>query len=687
MQIGEEQPPPKTTATATTMSRFYSDAHPLSPQGVPPTRVMAGHPANLRRSPAVSSFGAGSPAAIYSRPASRKSWDSTNTDLSRYSLTEEERIRRKAILRSPVDTGNHGGVRRRSKGRKAFAKKKNKMKKQKPKASSSAASPGAASGPNPMRTPTRSRSALETPSHPTKRAWVPSGKTAGKGLVERKPGFIDTSWQLYVDDEEDDSVIPSDGEELHVTSPSSLNSYKLSDIAADSSRARKLKSSTERRAGASSTPVSIRKSTGTTMSLYETSKKWKQRKEAIEAQIAKAESDIFTQDAADAMRALRSTSTPGARVGRKQASFLKKRVAATPAATELGRRRRAEQEAALIELGAQITRLRIIRGVDEELPPEQEHADTTVKLSEDNAVGHWMHFSASSLSSTLSGDLSSPYKDAHVMISSLAKVASSLASSLAESEIRLQEAEKEARLSREALIDVSTELEQVRSARDVDAETISRLVTQIPDIALMDYRSSAQQHNYGEVAGNQQSPDEGDLTSEEAKSLVDVDDDANLDACLEIMDNADAIAAAAPFDSVTAKQFESENLGISGKAMQILHAPTEDDALYATEREDTLSAEEEPAEAPPAPVPAPVQASMATSQASTQPSTQTQVSVEEELTPRTAPQPVAKSSPGRGIFMPSVQFNNNVNTKPLGKLDFKEYMNSAAAWRAQNFHQ
>ena len=96
-----------------------------------------------------------------------------------------------------------------------------------------------------------------------------------------------------------------------------------------------------------------------------------------------------------------------------------------------------------MELGAQITRLRVIRGVDDELAgqeqqqqqqPQQQPAD------KDRVVGHWMHFNASSLSPSMAGDLKTPYKDAHRMISSLAKIASSLASSLAESEIRLQEA-------------------------------------------------------------------------------------------------------------------------------------------------------------------------------------------------------------------------------------------------------
>ena len=242
------------------------------------------------------------------------------------------------------------------------------------------------------------------------------------------------------------------------------------------------------------------------------------------------------------------------------------------------------------------------------------------------------------------------------MISSLAKIASSLASSLAESEIRLQEAEREARDSRDALLDVSAELEQVRIARDVDAETISRLVSQVPDIAL---RGHIQQQEEEELA-------EEEVATEEQEALPDFEGE------VDIEDDADAIAAVAPFDAATARAFESANLGISGTAMQISPSYDEPNAAEVVEdaEEEAEEGAEEPAEAPPAPAAAP----------------QTplpQDAMDEELTPRTVPRPVAKPMPSRGIFMPSVQFNKNVNTKPLGKLDFSDYMNSAAAWRSR----
>ena len=104
------------------------------------------------------------------------------------------------------------------------------------------------------------------------------------------------------------------------------------------------------------------------------------------------------------------------------------------------------------------------------------------------------------------------------MISSLAKVASSLASSLAESEIRLQEAEKEARDSRDALLDVSSELEQVRIARDVDAETISRLVSQVPDIALRDHIQ--QQEDAVEGSNLAMEEEEGEAQADGRRAVV-----------------------------------------------------------------------------------------------------------------------------------------------------------------------
>jgi hypothetical protein len=640
----------------------YASNHPLSTPGLPPTRVLAGHPLRAGRGAAASP-----PATLSAFSAMRrKAWDATRTDLSRYALPLEERLRRKALLRCPVDTGNHRRTKRhprRSGGRK------------KTKPASAAASPGAALGPNLLlRTPTRAAQVAGPPAHPTKtpksvwaesrgaaaigakaKAWVPSGTTAGKGLVERTPGFIDDSWEMYMGVEGEEDTKDAEGMEdraqedevLHVNSPSSHTLYER-----ERPQQRQLSSSS------SSSSSYRRPASGTTMSLRATARKWDKRKEAIEAEIAKAESDIFTQDAADAMRALRGTATPGAYMGRKHGSFLKKRVAATPAATELGRRRRAEQEAALMELGAQITRLRVIRGVDDELAgqeqqPQQQPAD------KDRVVGHWMHFNASSLSHSMAGDLKTPYKDAHRMISSLAKIASSLASSLAESEIRLQEAEIEARDSRDALLDVSAELEQVRIARDVDAETISRLVSQVPDIAL---RGHIQQQEEEELSHK------AEAAEEEKEALLDFEGE------VDIEDDADAIAAVAPFDAATARAFESANLGISGTAMQISPSydePNAAEVLEVVEEEaEAEEEEEEPAEPPPAPVAAP----------------QTplpQYAMDEELTPRTVPRPVAKPMPSRGIFMPSVQFNKNVNTKPLGKLDFSDYMNSAAAWRSR----
>eukprot|EP00946_MAST-07B_sp_MAST-7B-sp1_P005402 g5402.t1 len=629
-------------------SRFYPSAHPLSPQGIPPTRVLAGHPSRASAVDGATRSTVPGQAARLAVSRPRKAWDATNTDLSRYSLTLEERMRRKALLRSPVDTGNHRARRGRAKKKSAKGRKKV--------PSSAAASPGAATGPNPIRTPTRSRPALNVPSHPTKaqvhtrRAWVPSGKTAGKGLVERKPGFVDESWMVYVDGEGDQADYAGSEEDrelvdpvLKVTSPSSHSPCER----VPATPAEKLPSNST---------SSFRKTVGTPYSLRETSRKWNKRKEAIEAEIARAEADIFTQDAADAMRALRSTPTPGAYMGRKHTEFLKKRLVATPAATELGRRRRAEQEAALMELGAQISRLRVIRGVDDELiDPDQEQ--DTLNRDGNKVVGHWMHFNASNLSASLNGDLKTPYKDAHVMISSLAKIATSLASSLAESEIRLQEAEKEARDSRDALLDISTELEQVRAAREVDADTISRLVSQVPDIALQDHIQEQEEKAQGDAAG-----DGDDI-------LIKVHDDepepASIGDEIEVEDDADAIAVAAPFDAITAKMFESENLGISGTSMRITHVHE----MTCVEKGDQ-EAEEEPAQEPPSPVAAPRTPSA-------------QGTVDEELTPRTAPQPAAKPNPARGIFMPSVQVNKNVNTTPLGKLDFTEYMNSAAAWRAR----
>ena len=343
-------------------------------------------------------------------------------------------------------------------------------------------------------------------------------------------------------------------------------------------------------------------------------------------------------------------------MGRKHTEFLKKRVIATPAATELGRRRRAEQEAALMELGAQIMRLRVIRGVDDELVDPDKEQDT-LHADGNKVVGHWMHFNASKLSASLTGDLKTPYKDAHVMISSLAKIATSLASSLAESEIRMQEAEKEARDSRDALLDISTELEQVRIAREVDADTISRLVSQVPDIALQDHILEQEERAQGDAV-----EDADDVSIEIHNGEPEL---ANIEDETEIEDDADAIAAAAPFDAATARAFESENLGVSGKSMRITHAPE----MASVEKEDQEE-EEEPAQEPPSPVAAPRTPSA-------------QGTVDEDLTPRTAPQPAAKPNPARGIFMPSVLVNKNVNTTPLGKLDFTEYMNSAAAWRAR----
>ena len=99
----------------TMSSRVYPSNHPLSPQGIPPTRVLAGHPS---RTLAVDGAAWSKTADQAARPAvsrPRKAWDATNTDLSRYSLTLEERMRRKALLRSPVDTGNHRARRGRGK--------------------------------------------------------------------------------------------------------------------------------------------------------------------------------------------------------------------------------------------------------------------------------------------------------------------------------------------------------------------------------------------------------------------------------------------------------------------------------------------------------------------------------------------------------------------------------------------
>jgi hypothetical protein len=271
-----------------------------------------------------------------------------------------------------------------------------------------------------------------------------------------------------------------------------------------------------------------------------------------------------------------------------------------------------------------------------------------------------MHFNASSLSPSITGDLKTPYKDAHRMISSLAKVASSLASSLAESEIRLQEAEKEARDSRDALLDVSAELEQVRIARDVDAETISRLVSQVPDMALRRH-----------IQEQEEAAAEDDFTMEElGKDGAEGEASPMFEGDINIEDDADAIAAAAPFDAASARAFESANLGISGTAMQISPSYDEPNPIVGAGVEEEEEGEE-PAEAPPAPIAAP-QTPMVPN------------AMDEELTPRTVPQPEAKPMPGRGIFMPSVQFNKNVNTKPLGKLDFTDYMNSAAAWRSRD---
>jgi hypothetical protein len=470
------------SATSSASSKFYSENHPLSKTGRPtPYKKLNGHPVRSggsmshRRTPRQQQL----PQQQRSRrnlnqsPVSRSAvsgraaWNSTNNDLSIYSLTEEERLRRKKILRTPVDTGR---------------RKPHRMK-------SVAASPGGAKGPKKYVTPAASRTPPKS-----KRAWLPSGKTTGKGLVERTPGFVDDTWMKFTnsdqqkqDEDHDTGVIDEVASECG-SNDEVEEEYDEIDRVADPFRTTSVRASASTKKASSVS--SFRKPVGTRLSLHTASKAWDKRK--------KAHPDVFTAQDAELMSALRAadtTSTPeqSKKLQQKQCQFTPsvsttKNIQPPPrpmkASTELGRRQRAEQEGAFMELEAQLTRLRAVKGIEQEQTFNGEENDGITK--------HWIGFHANlpSTNAVLNNTPNPTTYNTRTMLTSLAHVASTLASSLAENEIRLQEESKARIKMQDLLLETQSELKHMKAQQSEDSDAIARMITQMPDVALTYLTSS-----------------------------------------------------------------------------------------------------------------------------------------------------------------------------------------------------
>jgi hypothetical protein len=147
------------------------------------------------------------------------------------------------------------------------------------------------------------------------------------------------------------------------------------------------------------------------------------------------------------------------------------------AATELGRQRRAEQDGAFMELEAQLTRLRHVKGIQQETVSSASPSGEPTK--------HWIgfHTDMPTTSALLNNTPSSTY-DTRTMLTSLAHVASTLASSLAENEIRLQEESRERQHIQDVLLETQSELKHLKAQQSEDSQAIARMITQMPDIAL-----------------------------------------------------------------------------------------------------------------------------------------------------------------------------------------------------------
>ena len=422
-------------------------------------------------------------------PTKRAAWDSTHTDLSKYSLSEEERVRRKRILRTPVDTGRRSKTKSRSK--------------------SVAPSPGGSASTNMSSTHKVGGSSkiFTTP----KRAWVPSGKTSGKGMVARTPGFVDESWKEFAKDLDEDEQTEAEEQEEQAEQEEQEETYNEIDRQADPYRTPSVKqaqkdmmktppvssvttapvfaTSSRRNITPSSSVSSFRKPVGTRLSLHTASKAWAKRKEA--------HPDVFTAQDAAHMSAVNNTSTATTSEQYQRHSQLRTTTTTNPvslslprpmkASTELGRRQRAEQEGAFMELEAQLTRLRIVKGIEqtEPMPPTTEATTNATPEPAKHWIGFHAHMPTTNavLNNTPTTVTSASY-NTRTMLTSLAHVASTLASSLAENEIRLQEESKARENMQDLLLETQSELKHLRAQQSEDSEAIARMITQMPDIAL-----------------------------------------------------------------------------------------------------------------------------------------------------------------------------------------------------------
>ena len=509
-------------------TKYYPADHPFSvaDRHTPYKKIFSQHPIRSagsishrrtprrrgpKQSPAATSF--------QSPPtSSRAAWNSTNNDLSIYSLTEEEQQRRKKVLRTPVDTGR---------------RKPHRMK-------SVAPSPGGATGPKKYATPTTSMAPAKM-----KRAWCPSGKTSGKGLVERTPGFVDDSWMKYAKNKQEDGhgideETDVDGNGAHDVNRSNnggidraeavdatdTTEYNDIDRGADPFRTssvsaaqrKQQKHAVKKKPSAAAAAVSsFRKPVGTKMSLHTASKAWAKRKES--------HSDVFTAQDAKLMSALRGVETTPSEQPTATGTMPTPQAPTTPttpttlmtpmtpmvtmtprnvkrsmvvpprpikASTELGRRQRAEQETAFMELEAQLSRLRVVKGI---VVPQIPASESTLQASpggggnapkeRDVVTKHWIGFHTNVPSTTaLFNNTPNPTYNTRTMLTSLAHVASTLASSLAENEIRLQEESKARIHMQDLLLDTQSELKHLRAQQSEDSDAIARMITQMPDVAL-----------------------------------------------------------------------------------------------------------------------------------------------------------------------------------------------------------
>lgn len=502
-------------------TKYYPSDHPFSSvadRQTPYKKIFSAHPVRSgasishRRTPRRRGPKQSPAAASFQSPptSSRAAWNSTNNDLSIYSLTEEEQQRRKKILRTPVDTGR---------------RKPHRMK-------SVAPSPGGATGPKKYATPTTSVAPAKM-----KRAWCPSGKTSGKGLVERTPGFVDDSWMKYaknkqeeahgIDEEADvdgngahDGNLPNNGDidraEADATDATEYNDidrgadpFRTSSVSA-AQRKQTHVAVKKKKSAAAAAVSSFRKPVGTKMSLHTASKAWAKRKES--------HSDVFTAQDAKLMSALRGVETTPSEQPTSTGTMPTPQAPTTPmtpmtpmvtmtprsvkrsmvvpprpikASTELGRRQRAEQENAFMELEAQLSRLRVVKGI---VVPQLPESESTLQASpgggnapeeRDVVTKHWIGFHTNVPSTTaLFNNTPNPTYNTRTMLTSLAHVASTLASSLAENEIRLQEESKARIHMQDLLLDTQSELKHLKAQQSEDSDAIARMITQMPDVAL-----------------------------------------------------------------------------------------------------------------------------------------------------------------------------------------------------------